>query len=103
MIIDGQADFRRLLMHHVTTCWPDAVISDYDPTAAGHLPEEFSVAGNDIVLLGDNQGNRSGITTLKSYARKPEFPPIVSLCSNAETKREAIAARAQAVSRLTRI
>ncbi|MGH8165804.1 MAG: hypothetical protein ACREQ1_01115, partial [Woeseiaceae bacterium] len=61
MIIDGQADFRTLLMHHVTTCWADAVISDYDPTTAGHLPEEFSGAGNDIVLLGDNQGNRSGL------------------------------------------
>ncbi|HLU06395.1 MAG TPA: serine/threonine-protein kinase [Woeseiaceae bacterium] len=103
MIIDGQADFRRLLMHHVTTCWPDAVISDYDPTAAGHLPEEFSGAGNDIVLLGDNQGNRSGIKTLKSYARKPEFPPIVYFCSNAEKKREAIAAGAQAVFLRTRI
>lgn len=96
MIIDGQADFRTLLMHHVTTCWPDAVISDYDPTAAGHLPEEFSGAGSDIVLLGDNQGNRSGIKTLKAYARKPQFPPIAYFCSTSDMKREAIAAGAQA-------
>lgn len=103
MIIDGQAEFRTLLMHHVTTCWPDAVISDYDPTAAGHLPEEFSGAGNDIVLLGDNQGNRSGIRTLKAYARKPEFPPIAYFCSNSEMKREAIAAGAEAVFLRTRV
>jgi hypothetical protein len=103
MIIDGQADFRTLLMHHVTTCWPDASISDYDPTAAGHLPEEFSGAGNDIVLLGDNQGNRSGIRTLRQYARKPEFPPIAYFCSNSEMKREAVAAGAQAVFLRTRI
>jgi serine/threonine protein kinase len=103
MIIDGQADFRTLLMHHVTTCWPDAVISDYDPTAAGHLPEAFSGAGNDIVLLGDNQGNRSGIKTLKAYARKPEFPPIAYFCSNSEMKREAVAAGARAVFLRTRV
>ena len=97
MIIDGQADFRTLLMHHVTTCWPDAVVSDYDPTIAGHLPEEFSGAGNDIVLLGDNQGNRSGIKTLKAYARKAEFPPIAYFCSSNAMKQEAVAAGAQAV------
>jgi len=96
MIIDGQAEFRLLLMHHVTTCWPDALISDYDPTAAGHLPEEFSGAGNDIILLGDNHGNRSGLKTLKRYAHKPGFPPVVYFCSSAEMKREAIVAGAQA-------
>ena len=39
MIIDEQADFRTLLMHHVTTHWPDAIISAYDPVTAGHLPD----------------------------------------------------------------
>lgn len=52
MIIDEQADFRSLLMHHVTSHWPDAIISAYDPTAAGHLPDEFGGAGNDVILLG---------------------------------------------------
>jgi eukaryotic-like serine/threonine-protein kinase len=97
MIIDGQADFRTLLMHHVTTCWPDAVISDYDPTTAGHLPDEFSGAGNDIILMGDNQGNRSGLRTLKRYVNKPGFPPVAYFCSNEEMKREAVNVGAQAV------
>ena len=56
MIIDEQAAFRSLLMHHVTACWPDAIISAYDPTTAGHLPDEFGGAGNDLVLLGDHHG-----------------------------------------------
>ena len=34
MIIDGQAEFRSLLMHHVTTHWPDAMITAYDPVEA---------------------------------------------------------------------
>ena len=56
MIIDAHADFRSLLMHHITTHWPDAVISAYDPTVAGHLPDEFSGAGNDLILLGSAHG-----------------------------------------------
>ncbi len=77
MIIDGHAEFRSLLMHHVTTHWPDAIISAYDPTEAGHLPVEFSGAGNDIILLGDNQGEREALSTLQQFAKMPGFPGIV--------------------------
>ena len=77
MIIDGSADFRSLLMHHVTTHWPDAVISAYDPTTAGHLPDEFSGAGNDIVLLGDQHGDRDGLDVLKRFMRRAAFPAVV--------------------------
>ncbi|HZD54299.1 MAG TPA: serine/threonine-protein kinase, partial [Woeseiaceae bacterium] len=70
--------------HHVTTHWPDAAITSYDPTATGHLPDTFSGAGSDLVLLGDNQGNRSGIETLRRFLRNPAFPPVVYFCSNRE-------------------
>jgi len=77
MIIDGHADFRSLLMHHVTTHWPDAIISAYDPIAAGYLPDEFSGAGNDIILLGDEQGERDALATLDRFAKVPGFPAII--------------------------
>jgi len=77
MIIDGQADFRTLLMHHVTTHWPDAIISAYDPTSAGHLPDEFSGAGNDIVLLGNAQGERDPLRTLRQFVGMPRFPAVI--------------------------
>ena len=77
MIIDGRAEFRSLLMHHVTTHWPDAIMSAYDPTEAGHLPDEFSGAGNDIVLLGDDVGDREGLDVLKQFCRTPAFPAVV--------------------------
>jgi len=77
MIIDEQADFRSLLMHHVTTHWPDAIISAYDPTVAGHLPDEFSGAGNDIVLLGSRHGDRDGVEVLRRFVRQENFPPVV--------------------------
>ena len=77
MIIDEQADFRSLLMHHVTTHWPDAIISAYDPTVAGHLPDEFTGAGNDIVLLGSRHGERDGIDVLRRFLKQENFPPVV--------------------------
>lgn len=77
MIIDGHAEFRSLLTHHVTTHWPDAIVSTYDPTEAGHLPEEFSGAGNDIVLLGDDQRDRDARITLRQFVKNPGFPAIV--------------------------
>ena len=78
MIIDEQADFRSLLMHHVTTHWPDATITAYDPTLAGHLPEEFSGAGNDLILLGSRHGaDRNGVDVLRQFMKKKKFPPVV--------------------------
>jgi DNA-binding NarL/FixJ family response regulator len=77
MIIDGQAEFRRLLQHHVSTHWPDAVISDFDPVANGHLPDEFSGAGNDVILLGNRLGEREGADVVKRFRKQPNFPAIV--------------------------
>ena len=88
MIIDEQADFRSLLMHHVTTRWPDAIISAYDPTAAGHLPDEFSGAGNDVILLGDRHGkDRDGVDVLRRFITKPGFPPVVYFGSDEDSSR----------------
>jgi hypothetical protein len=77
MIIDGQADFRSLLTHHLSTHWPDAIITEYDPIAGGHLPDEFSGAGNDIILLGGEQGDREGVDVIKKFLMRPGFPALV--------------------------
>ena len=85
MIIDEQADFRTLLMHHVTTHWPDAILSAYDPTAAGHLPDEFSGAGNDLILLGSRHGDdREGVDVLRRFLQKKSFPPVVYFGTEAD-------------------
>lgn len=97
MIIDRQREFRALLMHHVTTHWPDAAITFYDPGETGHLPEQFSGAGNDLVLLGDNQGDRSGLQTLRTFLRNPAFPPVAYFCSSGDSRRAAVSAGAAAV------
>ncbi len=86
MIIDGQNAFRRLLTHHVTTHWPNAIVSDYDPIVAGDLPDEFSGAGNDVVLLGDELGKKKGLQTLRQFRKTPGFPPVVYFSNGDENK-----------------
>ncbi len=77
MIIDGHADFRRLLTYHVSAHWPDAIITDFDPESNGNLPDAFSGAGNDLILLGDRQGERAGLDVLKQFSRIKGFPPVI--------------------------
>ena len=86
MIIDAQPEFRSLLMHHLTTHWPDIVVTEYDPVESGHLPDEFSGAGNDIVLLGGQLGDREGIDTLKRFMKVNNFPPVVYFGDETEEK-----------------
>lgn len=77
LLIDAQADFRSLLAHHITTHWSDAIVAEYDPAAAGQLPDEFAGAGNDVILLGDDLVDREGIDVLKQFLRKPGFPAVI--------------------------
>ena len=102
MIIDGQAEFRTLLMHHLTTHWPDAILSAYDPIEAGYLPDTFSGASNDIVLLGDDAGDRPGLKILKQFCKTPGFPAVVYFGQNNE-EADAIKAGADAFFRRDKI
>ncbi len=77
MLIDSQAKFRSLLAHHIITHWPDAIVAEYDPAAAGQLPDEFAGAGNDVILLGDDLDKREGIDVLQQFLRKSGFPAVV--------------------------
>lgn len=76
MIIDGVADFRKLLTHHLTTRWPEAEIAEFDPISSGYLPAEFSGAGNDVILLGNELGDRDGLDILKQFMKARRFPPV---------------------------
>jgi hypothetical protein len=76
-IIDGRSDYRSLLSHHVTTHWSDATVKEYDPVSSGRLPESFSGAGNDIILLGEPAGDADALEWLRQFCGKPGFPPVV--------------------------
>jgi len=45
---------------------------------AGHLPDEFAGAGNDIILLGSMHGeDRDGVEVLARFVQRRHFPPLV--------------------------
>ena len=64
--------------------WPDAVIREYDPQLSGRLPEAFSGAGNDVILLGHPCGRGDVVDWVRQFRALPRFPPIVVIGSGEE-------------------
>lgn len=77
LVIDDHPEYRRGLASHVTVRWPDAVVREYDPLTAGPLPDAFSGAGNDLVLLGHPCGGGDALEWLRRFRSQPRFPPVV--------------------------
>jgi DNA-binding NarL/FixJ family response regulator len=98
LIIDDQDDFRRLLAHHVLTAFDSPSVAEYEPSARGRLPPDFSGSAYDVVLLGDKVGRDFGVDWLRDLSRRNNFPPIVYLMArpSPETEETAIHAGAQA-------
>jgi DNA-binding response OmpR family regulator len=79
IIIESDADYRLLVSHHLTTRWPGAKITEYDPEVSGSLPESFSGAANDLVILGDPLGDQSSLDWLQRFMAIKGFPPVIVL------------------------
>ena len=84
LVIDSREDYRRLLNQHLLTHWNDASIRLYDPQESGQLPDDFSGAGNDVVILGDALGDEPLTNWLQRFSRVPRFPPVVVIGSGGE-------------------
>ena len=84
LIIDDSAEYRALLAHHVTTRWPKASVRQYDPLTAGRLPENFTGAGNDVVLLGHPAGDGDALLWLRQFVAQSRFPPVIFIGSGEE-------------------
>lgn len=79
IIIESSPDYRSLVAHHLSTRWPDAKIMEYDPGESGSLPDGFSGAGNDLVVLGDPIGEQSALDWLRRFVAIKGFPPVIVL------------------------
>lgn len=66
------------------------MIREYDPLLSGRLPEAFSGAGNDVVLLGHPCGQGDAVDWVRQFCALPRFPPIVVIGSGDE--RQVVAA-----------
>jgi serine/threonine protein kinase len=76
-IIDDQSDYRKLLAHHIASHWSNAMVREYDPVTSGNLPDSFSGAGNDLILLGHPAGKGDALEWLRRFCSRSGFPPVI--------------------------
>ncbi len=84
LIIDDYDDFRKLLSHHITAQWPDAVVVEHDPISQGKLPNHFTGSGYDVVLLDHMLGEENGLEWLRHFKQRPGFPPVIFMTAKGD-------------------
>ena len=97
LIIVDDAEYRRLLVFHLKTAWPDIAVAERAPARDGPLAPEFAAAAFDVVILDHDPPEAGGVETLRGYAARPLFPPVILLSPevNAEWMRKAVQAGAE--------
>jgi DNA-binding NarL/FixJ family response regulator len=75
LIIDDDADYRRLLAYHLQVEWPDAVIDERE-LAAAVSPADYDLANVDLVLLGYVAADH-GLMFLRRLREHERCPPVV--------------------------
>ena len=92
LVIDDSADFRALLRVYLQKVFPDAQIEDYDLDRLGRPPENYDWSPYDVLLLDYKLGEEEdGLDWLKSFRKKPGFPPTIILTAEGD---EYVAVRA---------
>ena len=77
LIIDDDAEYRRVLRYHLEVEWPDAMIQDYQPSSAGPLTQAFPLADLDLILLGYPLQNEEDLALLRAMRSRPGCPPVI--------------------------
>jgi FixJ family two-component response regulator len=76
LIIDDDAEYRRLLRYHLEVEWPEALVDEYQPSSAGgsSLPD---LTGVNLVLLAHPLAVHDGLEMLRMLRRRERCPPIL--------------------------
>jgi len=77
LIIDDDAEYRGVLRYHIEVEWPEAAVKEYQPSAAGQLPEAFPLKNLSFILLGHPAGQEEGLHWLKMLMARADCPPIM--------------------------
>jgi CheY-like chemotaxis protein len=84
LIIDDDADYRRLLRYHLEVEWPDASVDEWQPSSAGPPPDDLDVATIDLILLGHPISHGADLALLRRLRRRDRCPPIVLFAANGD-------------------
>ena len=92
LIIDDSRDFRSLVCLYLSKELSQAEIEEYDFEALGRPADDFPWHNYDVLLLDYKLGDtEDGLEWLKTFGKKPGFPPTVVLTAEGD---EYVAVRA---------
>jgi len=77
LLIDDDAEYRKILRYHVEVEWPQAIVVEHQPSSTGRAPHDISLVGFDAVLLGHPLADEQGFTWLDGLAEREECPPVL--------------------------
>ena len=99
LMIEDDARFTALILHHASCRWPDARLSVHSPRAQGAVSPEFLAQGFDAVLVGGSGADASGLDWLRNVAGRAGFAPVIFMSTDAgkQGAREALKLGAHAV------
>jgi FixJ family two-component response regulator/predicted Ser/Thr protein kinase len=84
LIIDDDAEYRRVLRYHLEVEWPDAIIQEYQPSSAGSLTQAFPLADLDVVLLGYPLLHEERLTLLRTLRVRAGCPPVIVFAADGD-------------------
>lgn len=92
LIIDDSQDFRALLKLYLSKELEQPEVDEYEVERLGRPPDDFDWSRYDVLFLDYNLGeNEDGLQWLKTFRKKPGFPPTVVLTAEGD---EYVAVRA---------
>jgi len=99
LMIEDDARFGALILHHASCRWPEARLTVHSPRTQGAVSPEFLAQGFDAVLVAGSGTDGCGLDWLRNVAGRPGFAPLVFLSSDARkaSARKALGLGAQAV------
>jgi len=82
LMIDDDARFSALILHHANCQWADARLSVHSPRVQGAVSPEFLAQGYDAVLVAGSGADGCGLDWLRDVAGRAGFAPLVFLSSH---------------------
>ena len=85
LIIDDSPDFRALVRLYLSKELKQSEIEEYEVEKLGRPSDDFDWARYDVLLLDYNLGDdEDGLEWLKTFRKKPGFPPTVVLTAEGD-------------------
>ena len=84
LIIDDDAEYRRVIRYHLEVEWPEAMIQEYQPSSAGPLTQAFPLTDLDLVLLGHPLSNEDGFALLRTLRSRAGCPPVIIFAADGD-------------------